>query len=205
MLLESHDSLPYIDTPPTPAERDAITAHLITQLDPSHLTTPHPSLRTSYTPTFTPLLAASHDLIAATSKARAPGTGVDLARYEEPTLPAHAAQYHDALRAAYTSHTYLAQRTANLALLKQYGRDAWLIGNEQLEAELRAVERELAGAREAVREVEGERRAVQDAVVGEIRGLEEAWRESVGRAIQVEVDAERLRGEILRRRRGGGA
>jgi len=35
--------------------------------------------------------------------------------------------------------------------------------------------------------------------------LEEAWRESVGRAIQVEVDAERLRGEILRRRRGGGA
>lgn len=120
-----------------------------------------------------------------------------------PSSTSAPSDWHSALRAAYTSREYLAQRSANLALLKQYGKDAWLIGNEQLEAELRAVERELAAVKEEVERVEEERRALQGGVRGEIQGLEEAWRDSVGRAIRTEVDAERLRGEILAKRSGG--
>jgi len=151
-------------------------------------------------------MTQAHAQIASSNTPRDPGTGIDLSRYEEPSLPdptAEPSEWRSALRAAYTSWEYLIQRTENLGLLKQYGKDAWLIGNEQLEAELRALEGELARSKEDVEAVEEERRGLQEGARGEVVGLEEAWRESVGRALRVEIDAERLRGEVLKRRRVG--
>jgi len=87
--------------------------------------------------------------------------------------------------------------------LEKYGNNAWLIANSQVEDELRTLEKELAETKREVEAVEEERRARQEAVRGEVEGLDIAWREGVGRAIQVEVAAEGLRRQILEKRRGG--
>lgn len=71
-----------------------------------------------------------------------------------------------------------------------------------MSGELAALERELAAARLKLEEMERERRALQENVKGEIEGLEETWRSTVGRAIEAEVAAEGLRRQIAARRRG---
>ncbi|MCV5191965.1 pre-mRNA-splicing factor SPF27 family protein, partial [Escherichia coli] len=51
---------------------------------------------------------------------------------------------------AYTLHAHVAHRRAHLALLDAYGKNAWLIGNWQLEGELKAIEKELAEAKREI-------------------------------------------------------
>ena len=57
---------------------------------------------------------------------------------------AHVRILESALRQAYAAATYLSSRRQHLALLESHGKNAWLVGNWQLEAELRALERERA-------------------------------------------------------------
>lgn len=106
-----------------------------------------------------------------------------------------------ALARAYASATYLRGRRAHLALLDRYGKNAWLVGNWQLEAELRAVEAELAARRQEIELLALKRRQAQEEVSGEMRGLEEAWRKGVGKVLETEVAAEGLRQEVLEQRR----
>jgi pre-mRNA-splicing factor SPF27 len=139
-------------------------------------------------------------------------SALDLTRYEAPTPPSPTAlaalprseaaqQLQEALARAYTSHSYVASRRAHLALLDSYGKNAWLVGNEALEGEVRAVERELAETRRAIDEVTAQRREMQDGAGAELRGLEEAWRRGVGRVLETEAAAERVRREVLELRR----
>jgi len=78
-----------------------------------------------------------------------------------------------------------------------------LVGNAQLEAILEALERELAGVKAEVEEVNRLRKAAQESVRGEMVVLERTWREGVGKVLEVEVAAEKVRAEILKRRREG--
>lgn len=70
-----------------------------------------------------------------------------------------------------------------------------------MEDELRALERELAEKKTEIDMIVVERKNAQDAVGGEIKGLEESWKRGVGRVLETELAAEDLRQEILRRRR----
>lgn len=90
-------------------------------------------------------------------------------------------------------------------MLERYGRNAWLIANAQVEAELMALERELNGARDELQIVEEQRRRRQIGLKGEVEGLDEAWRTGLGRAIEAEVAGEGLRREALDRRRNAAA
>lgn len=200
---------PDIDSEPTPAERAAAEALITSERalvpdDPHHALLPPAA-----TPNFSPAIQAELDRAAA----KQPLSAIDLSRYEEqddglPT-PAEAssdpaaarARLEMALSRAGASATYLAGRRAHLALLDSHGRNAWLVGNWQLEGELRALERELAAARREVDVVTVERRAAQDGVAAELRGLEETWRRGVGRVLETEVAAEGLRQEVLEQRR----
>lgn len=56
--------------------------------------------------------------------------------------------------------------------------------------------------KEEVEGVNRERKAAQEGVRGEMEGLEAAWREGVGRTMEVLVEGEKIRGEILDTRRG---
>ena len=201
-----HDSLPYIDAEPTPSERASALSLIAVEM-PSD-TSAHPSLPPLGQQNFSPLLEAEMLRI----ERKEPLQAIDLSRYEAlepPTTSPHSDERHpetlqkwrDALSMAYTSHTYLTGRQNNLALLERFGKNAWLIGNSQLEDVLRGLERELAQRKTDIDMVVIERKGMQEAVGPEIIGLDEGWRRGVGRVLEVEIAAEELRREILEKRR----
>lgn len=128
---------------------------------------------------------------------------LDLTRYEAPppTSPPSTALPSSAI-----SSTYLSSRSLNLALLDRHGKNAWLLGNHALEAELASLERDLADAKRNVDLVNLERKERQDAVAAEMATLDETWRKGVGRVLEVEVAVEevraRVRDELARRAAG---
>lgn len=75
------------------------------------------------------------------------------------------------------------------------------MGNYQLEAELKSLERELAEAKRDIDLLTVTRRRVQEEAAGEIRGLEDTWKKGVGRVLETEVATEELRREVLEVRR----
>lgn len=212
LIQEYHESLPYIDTEPTSDALASAKALIEADLPSDHATTLHPMIPASYEPRFSESIEKEHKRIAAGTKIL---PAIDLSRYEalepppttDPTSdedkPEVLEQWKETLRKAYTSSTYLQSRLQNLSLLESYGKNAWLISNSQLEDILKSLETELANTKAEVEQVEGVRRAQQEAVAGEVKGLEEAWRRGVGRMIETEVAAEGVRGEILERRRQG--
>ncbi|MCJ1254102.1 hypothetical protein MMC24_001916 [Lignoscripta atroalba] len=212
LIHESHDSLPYIDPDLPPQTRTQISALLAAELPPEHTTTPHPLLPTLPIPKFSPFITAELDRVAS----KKPLTAIDTTRYEalsppsqptdstsDETSPQLLSAWQEVLQKAYTSSTHLNTRLSNLALLEQFGKNAWLVGNSQLEEILRGVEKELVETRGRVEDVNKERKGMQEGVKGEMEGLDEAWRRGVGRVLEVEVAAEVIRREVLLRRRAG--
>jgi pre-mRNA-splicing factor SPF27 len=204
-----HDSLPYIDNEPSASERASALSLIATELG-SQSTASHPSLPPLQRQHFSELVEA--ELLRIENKK--PLKAIDLGRYEAiepPTTspdsdeksPETLTKWRGALQRAYTSQSYLVGRQTNLSLLEKYGKNAWLIGNAQLEDILRGLERELAERKVEIDEVVIERKNVQEAVGGEVRGLEETWKRGVGRVLETEVAAEGVRREILEKRREG--
>ncbi|CAI6086313.1 hypothetical protein V2G26_003509 [Clonostachys chloroleuca] len=186
-----HESLPYIDPEPSPeslaAARSLITAELST-FQPSPL--PKPT-----EPSFSP--AIQTELARVSSKT--PLQPLDLSRYEAQETPAPDAptdRLREVLENARVSDAYLASRRQNLELLDAYGKNAWLVGNHQLEAGLRRLEGDLADAKREIDIVNIERQRRQEDVKGEMHTLEETWRKGVGRVLETEVAVEELKEQI---------
>lgn len=127
--------------------------------------------------------------------------GIDLSRYEAPEAPTRASDtetpdldaWRQTLQRAYSSSSHLSKRHENLALLEEYGKNAWLIGNSQLEEILGSLEKELAETKEASEQVNKQRKITQEASQGELVNLEETWKNRLGAILEVEVASERLR------------
>lgn len=197
-----------MDSEPTPDERAAAEALIAMERstipdDPHHALLP-PPIQPTFTPFFQPELDRHAQASSASNSKPAPLRAIDLARYEAPDLDPQAQphlqqqqHFEPALNQAYTSMSYLHSRRQHLALLDSYGKNAWLVGNWQLEAELRALERELADAKREVDLVTLQRQRVQGETGGEIRQLEETWRRGVGRVLETEIAAEALRRQVL--------
>lgn len=137
--------------------------------------------------------------------AKQPLAAIDLSRYEaaDPSSDlSDPTSLQSTLSRAYAAATYLSGRHAHLQLLDAYGKNAWLVGNWQLEAELRALEKELEEARKEVDVVNIQRRRAQGEVGGELKGLNDAWRRGVGRVLETEVATEGLRQQVLEKQRG---
>lgn len=204
LITTIHESLPYVDPEPTPAERAAAEALIAAERaavpdDPQHALLPPLA-----EPAFTPLLQAELDRIASNPSQPPPLKAIDLSRYEAPDLDpstASAAELEAALRQAYVSSTYLTARRQHLALLDSLGKNAWLVGNWQLDAELKALEAEVAASKREIDLVTIARRRLQDENGGEIRSLEETWKRGVGRVLETEVAAENVRREVLEARK----
>ncbi|KAK4156288.1 Pre-mRNA-splicing factor SPF27 [Chaetomidium leptoderma] len=222
-----HESLPYIDPDPTPTERAAAEALITAERslvpdDPHHALLPPPPPSTATSPFLTPLLRAELQRLSSSSSstdttaaAHNKLTALDLTRYEaldppSPTTlaslppPSAAALLQQTLARAYTSHAHIASRRTHLALLDSHGKNAWLVGNHFLEAELRALEAELAGCRREIDLVTLQRKETQQGggAGPEMEALEEAWKRGVGRVLETEAAAEGLRREVLEVRRG---
>lgn len=137
-----------------------------------------------------------------------PLNAIDLSRYEvqDPLQPSSTTKPSDLetpLSRAYATHTYLRGREAHLQLLDAYGKNAWLVGNWQAEADLAALERDLAAAKREVDVVNLQRRRLQDDVGEELRALEDTWKRGVGRVLETEIATEALRQQVLEKQRGG--
>lgn len=167
-------------------------------------TTLHPWIPEAPQPKFTAFMQQELERKAA----GAPFTGgIDLSRYEAPEAPARVngapdiEEWRATLRKAYASSSHLSKRHENLALLEEHGKNAWLIGNSQLEEILGELEKELAETKEAATEVNKQRKMTQEASQGELVSLEETWKRGVGAILDVEVASEGLRLQILEHRR----
>ncbi|TVY56522.1 Pre-mRNA-splicing factor SPF27-like protein [Lachnellula cervina] len=209
-----HDSLPYIDTQPTPSQRTA--AQSLIDAETELPTGPQPQHHASLPPLppqhFSPVLEKEMLRVAAQD----PLDAIDRTRYESLSPPSPSPspssstssssttrKWQQTLAQAYTAQTYLSARSTNLGLLNEFGKNSWLVGNAQLEDILRGLEREVEGVKAEIDAVVVERRGAQEGVRGEVQGLEEGWRKGVGRVLEVEVAAEGVRREILERRREG--
>lgn len=194
------DALPYIDAQPSPGAIAAANALVQGEIDPDSASQLHPAIPAQRESKFSEVIEAEHARIAGGKPKEG---GLDLSRYEllDPPTKGDTEAWKTTLQKAYVSAEYLRSRDVNLGLLETYGKNAWLIGNSQLEDELRALEKELAQAKLDLEEVEQARRAEQGNIAGEMQGLEEGWRTGVGRMIETQAAAERLRQEILERKR----
>ena len=202
LILSGPDALPFIDTAPSAPALAAANALIAADLDPSAKTALHPSIPTARAPQYSEMIEVEHARI---TSGAAKEVGVDLSRYEALDAPAQGdlGQWKATLHKAYASQEYLSSRNINLSLLETYGKNAWLIGNSQLEDILRDLEREVEAMKLDLEAVEQARRAAQSNAEGEMKGLEEGWRKGVGRLIEVQAAAERLRLDVLERKRIG--
>lgn len=135
--------------------------------------------------------------------------GIDPTRYEAPEPPTRASdgeipdldEWRRTLQKAYVSSSHLSKRHEDLGLLEEHGKNAWLIGNSQLEEILRSLEKDLADTKDAAEQVNKERKMAQESRYGEITGLEDTWKRGVGAILDVELASEGLRQQILEHRR----
>ncbi|KAF2095478.1 hypothetical protein NA57DRAFT_67873 [Rhizodiscina lignyota] len=209
LITQHTDALAFVD--PDPKSREAIEALVKRELPPHYSKTLHPSVPASYEPQFTPALTAEHERIAAGA---ARSGGIDEKRYESVDEPSEGfdagdaeklQQWREALKKAYTISTYMKDRATNLELLEEHGKNAWLVGNWQMEPLQRGLDTELAATKTDIEAVQAARRARQAEVGAELAGLEKSWRDGVGRVVEVEVANETLRQQILGRMRQGAA
>ncbi|KAF2258934.1 hypothetical protein CC78DRAFT_537436 [Lojkania enalia] len=217
LINESYDSLPYVDAPPDPASLAAAKALIDADVktagvDAAQL---HPALIPAalYTPQFTDALQHEHARLQAHPSSKL--SAIDLKRYEDLEAPPNTSPTSDedrpellerwiqVLKRAYTSSEYLNARVTELGLLEKFGKNAWLIGNAQLEDILKAIETDLASVKKQQEEVDALRRSQQESVGGEIKALEETWRTGVERMLATQVAVEGLKRQILERRRAG--
>jgi pre-mRNA-splicing factor SPF27 len=203
-LIQSQtDNLPFIDSAPSEESLASANALINEELSPEATTALHHSIPELRQPQFSSLVDTEHAFLA---EGKPRTTGIDLTRYEAldaPEAGSDVANWRATLQKAYASAEYLRGRETNLALLETYGKNAWLVGNNQLEALLKGLEVEIEAARIELENIERERRDAQAGVQGEFEGLENGWRQGVGRLIEVLAAAEGVRGEILERRRTG--
>ncbi|GAB7358621.1 hypothetical protein MBLNU230_g3851t1 [Neophaeotheca triangularis] len=194
--------LPYIDAQPAAPAISAAQNLVLAEVHTDHQTTTHPSLPAAYEPNFTPALAAEIDRLA-NGEAKPPG--IDMTRYDSLDAPENAdtTAWTSVLRQAYASREYLQTWQTNLSLMEVYGKNAWLIGNDALEQELRALEREVEAVKIERERLEQERRTEQAGVLEELRILEDGWRRGISRLIETQVAGERLRLEGLNKMRMG--
>ncbi|KAK1593373.1 breast carcinoma amplified sequence 2 [Colletotrichum navitas] len=193
-----HESLPYIDDEPTLEEREASLALIMAEL----ATSPPPPTSTYKEPSFSPLIELELERVAS----KQPLKAINLERYQTqepfpdsgtPSTAEDRERLADALRKAYISYTYLDTRAQNLRLLDKWGKNAWLIGNWNLENELKALERDLTETKRLIDVLTVARRRQQEEVAAEMKGLEETWKKGVGRTLETEIAIEQLRREIL--------
>lgn len=206
LIQPTTEHLPYIDA--TTSADALASAHALVEaeLASQDQTTEHPSIPVQRPSKFSDLIEAEHARISS-NQPKDTTIGIDLTRYEALDAPARGSPeaWRSTLQQAYASAEYLRGREVNLGLLETYGKNAWLIGNSQLEDILKGLEREVDAMKTELENVERERREVQENGAAEMASLDEGWRRGVGRMIETQAAAERVRGEILGRRRAAAA
>lgn len=134
--------------------------------------------------------------IEKTGQPRAPGTGVDLVRYEQlgsPQDPGNSVAWRRLLRNTQIAQTYVNGRLDNLQALEAHGKNAWLVGNFQTENNLRALEGETNETRSHLHDAEEESRRAQAPVKAELDAMRQTFQDGLGRSLEAEIATENNR------------
>ena len=186
-----------IDPEITEDERRKAKALIAAHLPKNHTTTPHPSIAPLAAVGLSETFQQEVDRIAAEQPRQG---GIEVSRYEAPDEPSgeeDEATMRKALRTAYISSAFLSDRQANLQLLDEFGKNAWLVGNSQTEEILQGLERELAGLKSEAENVNKGRKTAQFDSKGEFLTLQENWKRGIGNILEIQVATEQIRRQIL--------
>lgn len=190
-----------IDADITQKERDRINKLLHKETSPLAKTQLHESLIPIPEPEFSDLMRKEIARLAAGLPRQG---GIDTSRYEAPDEPSGDTDidtWKTALQNAYISSAYLHGRRTNLSLLEEFGKNAWLIGNSQLETDLKTLETELSGLKTQIEEVNRARKLGQEGSRGELLGLEDTWKKGIGKIIEVQLATDELHETLSQQRR----
>lgn len=176
MISSQLDALSFIDAEVSAEERAAVAQLIEQEVETTTTANLHPDLA-AIRPSR--LSSELEDYISNISVHR--GHGIDPSRYnltDKDTADT---------RKLYLLAFYAQQRCENLELLAQYGKNQWLLGNDQFEQDLKALELVLQADGTRVRQLAIEREAQQTDVRVTFDYLENKWRESLKNVVDVNV------------------
>ncbi|CAL1696446.1 unnamed protein product [Somion occarium] len=134
-------------------------------------------------------------------EAHQPLPQLDTTRYQLPgptSVPATQEHWQAALDNAYAQLEHQRIRHANIALMQNYGANAWRIHNYLLETTTKNLEKALEELKELTTEVNRDRKNFQTRVGNQLTTLETRWTELISSVLQIEMANIALEGEIDR-------
>ncbi|MCJ1288201.1 hypothetical protein MMC26_007556 [Xylographa opegraphella] len=207
-----YDFLPYIDLDISAQARTEVYALLAKELPETYACTLHPLLPALPSPKL-----SLNDVEIERVAGKQCLAVINVGRYEIHEAPATSGTTSDEtnpefleawktkFQDSYASSVHLQTRLQNLMLLNQFGKNAWLIGNAQLEGILKEIERKLLETKEQIGEVGQIRQFTQEGVKREMDGLCEEWKKGIGRLVEVQLAIEQAGRVGLARRRENAA
>ncbi|KAH9890947.1 breast carcinoma amplified sequence 2 [Cubamyces lactineus] len=125
---------------------------------------------------------------------------LDTARYQlpGPVKPEDEEEWLEALKNARAQLEHQKLRQTNLALLQQYGPNAWRIHNYLTEASAKNVEKALEDLKNLTVDVNRERKNFQTRLGSQLTSLETRWTELISSILQIEMANVALEAEIDR-------
>ncbi|KAG5354832.1 hypothetical protein CJU89_6628 [Yarrowia sp. B02] len=172
-------SLPYIDETPSKEAVEAAEALILAEAGP--LNTVIPESRASK------LSEAMEAYVS--DRNRTPG--IDVSRYTN-------LEDGDSvnLKNAYVALEYTLGRADAVSALSEYGRVSWLVGNDELDRELKIVDKRLLEAKQKLEKVNSGRKRTQDDVADTLGYLEKRWKGLLGDLVDVGVKNALLEAEL---------
>lgn len=84
----------------------------------------------------------------------------------------------------------------NLSLLAEYGKNQWLIGNDQLEQKLKKIEEKIQDEKRQIDSINWERKTKQSESASTFEYLEDRWKDGLKRVLDVNVANLALESEL---------
>ncbi|EIW86423.1 breast carcinoma amplified sequence 2 [Coniophora puteana RWD-64-598 SS2] len=144
-----------------------------------------------------PLLAAELDRVESNQTL----PPLDTIRYQLPaplTAPGTDEEWQQALDNAQAQLEHQRIRQTNLALLQQYGSNAWRIHNYQLEEMAKQTEKALEELKGVTTDLNRERKNSQTRIGAQLTSLETRWTELISSILQIEMANAALDAEVDR-------
>ncbi|ODQ65817.1 hypothetical protein NADFUDRAFT_51094 [Nadsonia fulvescens var. elongata DSM 6958] len=195
------DSLPYIDITPTEDEVLTAEAVILSQLiadSPEYKSVLHHSLskQTKENQSFlTPALEEEFERIE-NGELKMNG-GIDLSKYSQLEMPDETSGKKKInLKRAYVALCHTQNRQDNLELLLEYGKNQWLIGNDNLAHTVQVIDQEIDTVTREIDYLNRERKRQQVEKDGGFKYMESRWKESLRNVLDVNIACVQLSGEI---------
>ncbi|CDK27357.1 unnamed protein product [Kuraishia capsulata CBS 1993] len=189
-----YELLPYIDA--EPAEEDMLVVEQsirkeLVGMDTSSL---HPEVSESKATKFGSMIESHLDqLITSEQKKEFLDNGlggVDLSKYSRLTSDTDDSQYD--LEKLQMALSYTQMRNRSLTVMMAYGKNKWLVANDELERENESLEAALSTKREQIDEINRERKRRQLDYKPVKEYLEERWSQAVRDCVEVGVECARV-------------